>query len=198
MSRNVARQGMFMKTSTRLVAIAILSLVACSRTNSDDVVRLSRDDAYASGLEARKFVLWGKAPTDEGPEVGGQCNVEGLNGLPISAATVQVRRNAELAVTGWAFDSSGRAAPRKLAVVLLSEEHDTRQRRRFGAAVTKSYSRPDVLRAFGVSGDPSALGFGLRTLMSDVPPGHYEVLLQFDGRSGVLECHSGMQLDILP
>jgi hypothetical protein len=125
-----------------------------------------------------------------------QCNVESIGGkLVASLLSEDARRNAPLAIEGWAY-APAKSVGGSRTYALLVESGTNWNERSYGAESSKAVSRPDV-NAYLKLESPGDLGIAFLASLEAIPPGSYELLFRLDRDDTVYICKSGRNLKVV-
>jgi len=105
----------------------------------------------------------------------GNCALDAINGVAPDAATIAT--GSTIVFGGWMSDAS-KQVPKNASLVLKGAQAS------YYAALSSGVERPDVAASLG-SDALRTSGFNLSTVLQNVSPGNYELLVVYTGATPV-------------
>jgi len=122
---------------------------------------------------------------------GGKCNIEHINGKPMTTEVYRIDKNSALRLTGWAMDIEKTRLP-ELTVVRL-ERNDNAP---FFATVNGGLPRNDVKDYFSVPEDLIESGYETNINIKNIPSGEYALTLIMKFSDVAYICDNGRKIQI--
>ncbi|HMS83263.1 MAG TPA: hypothetical protein PKD12_06405 [Nitrospira sp.] len=103
---------------------------------------------------------------------GGKCNIEYINGTPLTAAAYSLSKKSTVLLVGWALDLEQRRLPDSV-IMRFAGKDDTN----YFALSRTGLARSDVRDYFGAPEALVASGFEANVNLNDLPAGDYVLSL---------------------
>ncbi len=123
--------------------------------------------------------------------VGGDCNIETINGTPLGTNTYLINLGTPLRLTGWGMDKVHSRLPHSVLIRLTSVDASD-----FFLPAKSGLQRSDVKRYFSLSDSLLGSGFELNTKLQSIPTGEYSMTVVMMFTETAFVCDNGRKFRI--
>lgn len=120
---------------------------------------------------------------------GGKCNIEYINGMPLTAAAHSLSKKSTVQVVGWALDLEKGRLPDSVMMRFAGKD-DTN----YFALVHTGLARSDVREYFTAPEALTASGFEANVNLNDLPVGDYALTLIMKFVDAAFVCDNGRRI----
>lgn len=120
---------------------------------------------------------------------GGQCNIESINGMPMTVQAHNLVRSTPLRLTGWAMDIDKERLPESVIIRFEGKNNNS-----FYAPAITGLDRADVRDYFSVVESLVASGYETNIDLGDLPDGEYALTLIMKFIDAVYVCDNGRKI----
>ena len=117
------------------------------------------------------------------------CSLDAIIGTSGSPPLFRAVENSDIEFQGWIADTSISAYPKKVNVELLSSKNQVQ----YIVNGTAGIKRPDVATAFKSPAIEDS-GFSIKTKITNIKPGEYDVLLEATYDAQIAVCRSNKKI----
>jgi hypothetical protein len=117
------------------------------------------------------------------------CNFEQIDGQPFADAPLQVQKDADFVVTGFAYDATREVVPSDLRLRAIGPDGAA-----WEAPVRGRLDRPDVTTYFKLGDWARASGFEQLVSGKGIAPGEYRMVLVFAADGKQFSCDNGRRV----
>jgi hypothetical protein len=185
--------------------VALIALSGCGNDSaprpnaasevSPSAAKPPATEAAASIAREAKLTSSPPVSTDGAISLNKDCNVEGVDGALFTAEGLTIQGKGTHEISGWVVDAKNRVIPQDLKLIVAGVGSTagvwTNQApmwiERKGVAETRGYG-PELNNS----------GFAFKVDTSILPAGSYHVYVMSPGKTGLLVCDPGRQLNIAP
>jgi hypothetical protein len=185
--------------------VALIALSGCGNDStpnpgatgqvSPSAAKPPASDAAAAIAGETKLASSPPVSTVGATSLNKDCNVEGVDGALFTAEALTIKSRGTHEISGWVVDVKNRAVPQNLKLIVAGVGKTAGV---WTNQAPMSIERKGVAETRGYGPEVNNSGFSFKVDTSVLPAGSYHVYVMSAGKTGLLVCDPGRQMNIAP